>query len=103
LSKMETDAKIKRLLELLAEEKTLSGQYFGHKGQARVADTQANYYAKVLEWHAGKMSEEEKQKALRELEKALSRRDYHEKMAKEAKEKLDKVREEIRKLIGGEQ
>ena len=103
MSKMETDAKIKRLLELLAEEKTLSGQYFGHKGQARVADTQANYYEKVLEWHAGEMSEEEKQKALRELEKALSRRDYHEKMAKEAKEKLDKVREEIRKLIGGEQ
>jgi len=49
------------------------------------------------------MSEEEKQKILRELEKALSRRDYHEKMAKEVKEKLDKVRAEIRQIIGGEQ
>jgi len=100
---METDAKIRRLLELLAEEKTLSGQYFGHKGQARVAETEANYKAKVLEYHASEMSEEEKQKILRELEKALSRRDYHEKMAKEAKEKLDKVRAEIREIIGGEQ
>jgi len=103
LSKMDTNAKIKRLLELLAEERTLSGQYFGHKGQARVADTEANYKAKVLEYHASEMSEEEKQKILRELEKALSRRDYHEKMAKEAKEKLDKVRAEIRQIIGGEQ
>ena len=100
---MEIDAKIRRLLELLAEEKTLSGQYFGHKGQARVAETEANYKAKVLEYHASEMSEEEKQKILRELEKALSRRDYHEKMAKEAKEKLDKVRAEIREIIGGEQ
>ena len=103
MSKMDTNAKIKRLLELLAEERTLSGQYFGHKGQARVADTEANYKAKVLEYHASEMSEEEKQKILRELEKALSRRDYHEKMAKEAKEKLDKVRAEIRQIIGGEQ
>ena len=103
MSKMDTNAKIKRLLELLAEEKTLSGQYFGHKGQARVADTEANYKAKVLEYHASEMSEEEKQKILRELEKALSRRDYHEKMAKEVKEKLDKVRAEIRQIIGGEQ
>jgi len=102
MSKMETDAKIKRLLELLAEEKTLSGQYFGHKGQARVAETEANYKAKVLEYHASEMSEEEKQKILRELEKALSRRDYHEKMAKEAKAKLDRVRAEIRQIIGGE-
>jgi len=99
---MDTNAKIRRLLELLAEEKRLSGQYFGHKGQARVADTEASYKAKVLEYHASEMSEEEKQKILRELEKALSRRDYHEKMAKEAKEKLDKVREEIRQIIGGE-
>jgi len=99
---METDAKIKQLLELLAQERTLSGQYFGHKGQARVADTQANYYAKVLEWHGKEMSEEEKQQTLRELEKALARRDYHEKMAKEAKEKLDKVRAEIRQIIDGE-
>jgi len=102
MSKMDTNAKIKRLLELLAEEKTLSGQYFGHKGQARVAETEANYKAKVLEYHASEMSEEEKQKILKELEKALSRRDYHEKMAKEAKEKLDKVRAEIREIIGGE-
>jgi len=99
---MDTNAKIRRLLELLAEEKTLSGQYFGHKGQARVAETEANYKAKVLEYHASEMSEEEKQKILRELEKALSRRDYHENMAKEAKEKLDRVLAEIRQIIGGE-
>ena len=100
---MGTNAKIRRLLELLAQERTLSGQYFGHRGQARVAETEANYKAKVLEYHASEMSEEEKQKILRELEKALSRRDYHEKMAKEAKEKLDKVRKEIREIIGGKE
>jgi len=102
MSRMDTNAKIKRLLELLTEERRLSGQYFGHKGQARVAETEANYKAKVLEYHASEMSEEEKQKILKELEKALSRRDYHEKMAKEAKEKLDKVRVEIRQIISGE-
>ena len=89
---------IGRLVELLAEEKTWEGKMFGHDGQARVAQAEIDYCERVLVAEGDSMDEEMRKYWERRREKAIARRKYHLSMAHEAKEKLEQIRAEIKKI-----
>jgi len=95
--------KIKRLMELLAEEATWQGRFNGHRGQAEVAEREAEYWEEHLEEGGDDVEDFIKQKWERNLEKAKARAEYHRKQALEAKKKLREIRAEIDKIIGGEE
>jgi len=94
--------KIKRLMELLAEEATWQGRLNGHRGQAEVAEREAEYWEEHLEEGGDDVENFIKQKWKRNLEKAKARAEYHRKQALEAKKKLREIRKEIDKIIGGD-
>ena len=93
---------IKRLMELLAEEATWQGRLNGHRGQAEVAEREAEYWEEHLEEGGDDVEEFIKQKWKRNLEKAKARAEYHRKQALEAKKRLREIRAEIDKIIDGE-
>ena len=95
--------KIKRLMELLAEEATWQGRLNGHRGQAEVAEREVKYWEDRLKQTKDNVEEFIRRKWERNLEKARARREYHLKQVTEAKEKLREIREEIDKIIGGEE
>jgi len=99
----EESGRIKRLMELLAEEATWQGRLNGHRGQAEVADREAEYWEERLEESGDDVEEFIKRKWKRNLEKAKARAEYHRKQALEAKKRLREIRAEIDKIIGGEE
>jgi len=98
----EESEKIKRLMELLAEEATWQGRLNGHRGQAEVAEREVKYWEDRLEQAKDNVEEFIRRKWKRNLEKAKARREYHLKQAIEAKKRLREVREKIDKIIGGD-
>jgi len=94
---------IGRLVELLAEEKTWQGRLFGHEGQAKVAKREAEYWEQRLRELGDNVEPFISGKFRRNLRKAKARIEYHQKQAEEAREKLERVREEIKKIIGREE
>ena len=94
--------KIKKLMELLAEEATWQGRLNGHRGQAEVAEREVEYWEEHLEEGGDDVEEFIKRKWERNLEKAKARAEYHRKQAIEAKKRLREIREEIDKIIGGD-
>ena len=90
---------IKRLVELLAEEKTWQGRYFGHEGQAKVAEAEIDYCERMLLDNEVKNDEEMRKYWERKREKAKARRKYHLSMANEAREKLEEIRAEIKGIL----
>ncbi|MCD6139244.1 MAG: hypothetical protein J7J91_11885 [Deltaproteobacteria bacterium] len=94
--------KLEELMELLAKEQTLTGQYYGHCGQRNVAEREYLYCEEMLVRKGEKMSETEKKTFMRWRDKAKARMDYHAKMAEEAKKELEEVRRRIKEILGGE-
>jgi len=90
---------IERLVELLAEEKTWQGRYFGHEGQAKVAEAEIDYCERMLLDDEVKNDEEMRKYWERKREKARARRKYHLSMAYEAREKLEEIRAEIKGIL----
>jgi len=99
----EESEKIKKLIELLAEEATWQGRLNGHRGQAEVAEREVKYWEERLEQTKDDVEEFIKRKWKRNLEKAKARREYHLKQVTEAKKRLREIRREIDKIIGGEE
>jgi len=95
--------KIRRLMELLAEEATWQGRLNGHRGQAEVAEREVKYWEERLEQTKDNVEEFIKRKWKRNLEKAKARQKYHLKQAIEAKKRLREIREEIDKILCGEE
>jgi len=89
---------IKRLVELLAEEQTWRGRYFGHLGQASVAQTEIEYITNLLKHHSGKMADYERKHFERRLQRAKARKTYHENKAEEARMRLKDVKEQIEQI-----
>jgi len=98
----EESEKIKRLMELLAEEATWQGRFNGHRGQAEVAEREVKYWEERLEQTKDDVEEIIRRKWKRNLEKAKARVEYHRKQALEAKKRLREIRREIDKIIGGD-
>jgi len=94
--------KLEELMELLAKEQTLTGQYHGHCGQRRVAEREVEYWNDVLAKMSNDVEEHIKAKWMRNKEKAEARAKYHAKMAEEAKKELEEVRRRIKEILGGE-
>jgi len=94
--------KIKRLMELLAEEATWQGRFNGHRGQAEVAEREVEYWEDRLKQTEDNVEEFIRRKWKQNLEKARARREYHLKQAIIAKKELRRIREEIDKIIGGD-
>ena len=92
--------KAERLVELLKEEQTWMGRYYGHSGQARVAEREAEYWEKRLAELDNSVEEHIRRKWERNLQKARARKEYHLKQAVKAKLQLRKIREEIKKIMG---
>jgi len=99
----EESEKIKRLMELLAEEATWQGRLNGHEGQAKVAEREEIFCKE-------RMIEAEKEGSYdvaryweRKGRRAFARKEYHREKAEEARKKLEEIRAEIDKLIGGEE
>lgn len=92
---------VERLVELLAEEKTWQGRLFGHEGQARVASAEIDYCERMLIDNEVQSDEEMRRYWERKREKAVARRKYHLSMAHEAREKLEEIRAEIKKIMRG--
>jgi len=92
-------SEIERLVELLAEEKTWQGRYFGHEGQAKVASAEIDYCERMLIDDEVKSDEEMRKYWERKREKARARRKYHLSMANEAREKLEEIRAEIKAIL----
>ena len=99
----ERKAEVERLVELLAEEKTWQGRLFGHEGQAKVAKREAEYWEQRLRELGDDVEPFVSGKYRRNLRKAKARIEYHQKQAEEAREKLEQIRAEIKKIIGGEE
>jgi len=97
MSERKDDAE--RLVELLAEEKTWQGRYFGHEGQAKVAFAEIDYCERMLIDDEIKSDEEMRKYWERRREKARARRKYHLSMASEARKKLEEIRAEIKAIL----
>jgi len=98
----EESERIKRLMELLAEEATWQGRLNGHRGQAEVAEREVKYWEERLKQTEDNVEEFIRRKWKRNLEKAKARAEYHRKQAIEAKKRLREIRKEIDKIISGE-
>ena len=95
--------KIKRLMELLAEEATWQGRVFGHEGQAKVAEREEIFCRERMREAEKEGSYDTARYWERKGRRAFARKEYHREKAKEAEKKLREIREEIDKLIGGEE
>jgi len=95
----EEKSEVRRLVELLAEEKTWQGRYFGHDGQAKVAQAEIDYCEKMLLDSEVRNDEEMRRYWERKREKAIARRKYHLSMANGAREKLEEIRAEIKTIL----
>ena len=95
----EEKSDVERLVELLAEEQTWQGRYFGHEGQAKVAEAEIDYCERMLLDDEVKSDEEMRKYWERKREKARARRKYHLSMAHEAREKLEEIRTEIKGIL----
>ncbi|UYL65044.1 MAG: hypothetical protein OBKJMPBA_00012 [Methanophagales virus PBV304] len=93
---------VRELVELLTKEKTLTGQYFGHRGQANVAEREYLYAEQMLTEKGEKLSLTERKYYERWRDKAKARMEYHKKMAEEVRKELCDVRKRIREIIGGD-
>jgi len=91
--------KAERLVELLKEEQTWRGRYYGHSGQAKVASAEIDYCERMLIDDEVQNDEEMRRYWERKREKAIARRKYHLSMANEAREKLEEIRAEIKKIM----
>jgi len=98
----ERKSEVERLVELLAEKKTWQGRLFGHEGQARVAKREAEYWEQRLRELEDNVEPFISGKFRQNLRKAKARIEYHQKQAEEAREKLEEIRREIRKIIGSD-
>ena len=90
---------VERLVELLAEEQTWQGRYFGHEGQVKVAEAEIDYCERMLLDDEVTNDEEMRKYWERKREKAIARRKYHLSMVKEAREKLEEIRAEIKAIL----
>jgi len=90
---------VERLVELLAEEKTWQGRFFGHEGQAKVAEAEIDYCERMLLDSEVMRDEEMRKYWERKREKARGRRKYHLSMRNEAREKLEEIRAEIKAIL----
>jgi len=97
MSEKKSDAE--RLVELLAEEQTWVGRYYGHEGQAKVAQAEIDYSERMLLDDEVKNDEEMRKYWERKREKAKARRKYHLSMANEAREKLEQIKAEIKTIL----
>jgi len=95
--------KMEELMDLLAKEKTLQGQYYGHLGQRNVAEREYLYAEQMLTQKGEKVSLTERRYYERWRDKAKARMEYHKKMLEEVKRELEEVRKRIREIIGGEE
>ena len=91
-------SEVERLIELLAEEATWQGRYYGHDGQAKVAEREEIFCRE-------RMREAEKEGSYdvaryweRKGRRAFARKEYHREKAEEARERLEQIRSEIRKI-----
>jgi len=98
----EESEKIKRLMELLAEEATWQGRLYGHRGQAEVAEREVKYWEDRLKQTEDNVEEFIRRKWKRNMEKAKARAEYHRKQALEAKKRLREIRAEIDKILCGD-
>jgi len=89
---------VERLVELLGEEQTWRGRYFGHLGQASVAQTEIEYITNLLKHNGRKMAEYERKYFERRLQKAKARKTYHENKAEEARMRLRDIKEQIEQI-----
>jgi len=92
---------VERLVELLVEEKTWQGRYFGHRGQAEVAQTEVEYCLRVLADDDIELDDDARRYWERKREKAIARREYHLKQAEEARKKLEEIRGKIQEITRG--
>jgi len=97
MSKKKTDAE--RLVELLAEEQTWLGRYYGHEGQAKVAEEEYNFAEKMIIEAIKKGDADGRKYWERRHKKAMARKEYHIKQAKEARKKLGDIRHEIKQIL----
>jgi len=91
------------LMELLTKEQTLIGRYYGHEGQRKVAEQEAEFYGRKIEEVRDKACEEELKYLIKKRTKAIMRRNWHEKERDKAKKELEEVRKRIKELLRGEQ
>jgi len=94
----EKKSEIERFLELLAYEQTLIGRYHGHRGQAKVAQAEADYCEKMLDMESENIDEEAREYWEKKYIKAKGRVLYHKRMAEEARKALEEVRKEIEEI-----
>jgi len=97
MSEKKTDAE--RLVELLAEEQTWLGRYYGHEGQAKVAEEEYKFAEKMIIEAIKRGDTDERGYWERRQKKALARKEYHIKQAEEAKKKLADIRHEIKQIL----
>jgi len=97
MSKKKTDAE--RLVELLAEEQTWLGRYYGHEGQAKVAEEEYKFAEKMIIEAIKRGDTDEKRYWERRQKKAIGRKEYHIKQAEEARKKLADIRHEIKQIL----
>ena len=97
MSEKRSDAE--RLVELLAEEQTWLGRYYGHEGQAKVAEEEYNFAEKMIIEAIKRGDANECKYWERRQKKAMARREYHIKQAEEAKKKLAEIRHEIKQML----
>ena len=98
----EENKDVRELVELLAKEKTLQGQYFGHLGQRNVAEREYLYAEQMLTEKSDKLSPTERKYYARWRDKAKARMEYHKKMSEEARKELEEVWKRIREITGGD-
>jgi len=97
MSEKKTDAE--RLVELLADEQTWLGRYYGHEGQAKVAEEEYNFAEKMIIEAKKRGDADERKYWERRQKKAIARKEYHIKQAKEARKKLADIRHEIKQIL----
>jgi len=97
MSEKKSDAE--RLVELLAEEQTWIGRYYGHEGQAKVAEEEYNFAEKMIIEAIRRGDANERGYWERRQKKAMARKEYHVKQAEEAKKKLADIRHEIKQIL----
>jgi len=91
------------LMSLFAKEQTLIGRYYGHEGQRKVAEREAEFYGRKIEEVRDKACEEEVMYLIKKRTRAIMRRNWHEKERDKAKKELEEVRKRIKELLGREQ
>jgi len=88
-----------RLVELLSEEQSWLGRYYGHEGQAKVAEEEYNFAEKMIMEAIRSGNADERKYWERRQKKAIARKEYHIKQAEEAKKKLADIRHEIKQIL----